>query len=89
MIKIIGLECLDNYELQLEFDTGEMRVFDIKPYLDKGVFKELKDENYFTSCKNRQFFIEWPHGQDLSTDTLYAEGKTIKHAPLQESAATY
>ena len=32
-----------NYTVHLIFDNGEEGIFDVKPYLDKGVFKELKD----------------------------------------------
>jgi len=27
----------------LKFNTGETRLFDARPYLDKGVFQRLKD----------------------------------------------
>ncbi|MBF0491280.1 MAG: DUF2442 domain-containing protein [Deltaproteobacteria bacterium] len=59
------------YELELEFDSGERKKFDVKPYLEFGFFKELKDINYF--CKVRPFMgtIQWPHGQDFCPDTLY------------------
>ena len=29
----------------LRFDNSEQRVFDVKPFLEKGIFRELKDEN--------------------------------------------
>ena len=27
-----------DFSLLLEFNTGEVRVFDMRPYLDKGIF---------------------------------------------------
>jgi hypothetical protein len=36
-----------NYMLRLYFTNGEVRRFDMKPYLDKGIFKELLDEALF------------------------------------------
>ena len=31
-----------DYTLTILFDNGERKVFDVKPYLDKGIFRELK-----------------------------------------------
>jgi len=39
--------------------------------LDKGIFNELKDINYFKQVKVAFGAIEWPHEQDFSKDTLY------------------
>ena len=74
MIKIKKIDILDDYQLKLLFDNNEIKVFDLKPYLDKGVFQELKDKNYFKLVKNKGYYIEWPHEQDLSSDTLFIEG---------------
>jgi hypothetical protein len=74
-IKIKGLTVLDNYELLLTFDNGERKRFDLSPYLNKGVFQELKNKTYLKKVENKGYFICWPHEQDLSSDTLYLEGK--------------
>ena len=42
---------LDGYKLLLTFENGEERIFDMKPYLEKGIFKELKDKSLFNSVK--------------------------------------
>ena len=38
-------------ELELEFSNGERRVFDVKPYLGKGIFRQLKHRSYFASVR--------------------------------------
>ncbi len=45
----------------------------MKPYLDKGVFKELKDINIFYTVKPTLGTIAWKNGQDLCPDTLYLD----------------
>jgi hypothetical protein len=50
-------------------------VFDVNPYLDKGVFQELKDFKFFNAVRPFLGSIEWPHGQDFCPDTLYLDGK--------------
>lgn len=32
-----------DFTLILTFQNGEVGIFDVKPYLDIGIFKELKD----------------------------------------------
>jgi hypothetical protein len=46
-LAINKVEPLDNYLLILTFENGEKRQFDMKPYLDLGIFKELKDTRVF------------------------------------------
>lgn len=68
--KVIALE---NYQIKLTFDNGEVRVFNVTPYLEQGFFKELKEKNYFKRVNLLLGSISWPHGQDFCPDTLYEE----------------
>ena len=45
----------------------------MKPYLVKGVFKELKDENLFKTVKVSFDSIEWSNGIDIDPETLYED----------------
>ena len=67
-----------DYTLTLVFDNDEQKVFDVKPYLGIGVFKELKDLRLFNAVRLFLGSVEWPHGQDFCPDTLYLEGKLCK-----------
>jgi hypothetical protein len=40
-----------DYTITPVFDNGEKRIFDMEPYLDKGVFRELKDMKIFNSVR--------------------------------------
>ena len=64
-----------DYTLTLTFQNGEVKIFDVKPYLDKGIFKELRDKSLFNSVKPFLGSIQWQNGQDFCPDTLYIEGK--------------
>ena len=35
---IIDVKAKNDYTLFLTFENGEQKVFDVKPYLDKGIF---------------------------------------------------
>ena len=66
-----------NYTVHLIFDNGEEGVFNVKPYLGKGVFKELKSLNFFNSVKPFMGTIQWKNGQDFCPDTLYIESRRL------------
>jgi Protein of unknown function (DUF2442) len=62
---------LDNYLLLLTFENGEKRQFDMKPYLDLGIFKELKDLGLFRTVKTNFDSIEWDNEADFDPEVLY------------------
>lgn len=64
-----------NYTLILTFTNNEVKIFDMKPYIEIGIFKELKDKCIFNSVRPFLGSIQWKNGQDLCPDTLYRESK--------------
>ena len=68
---------IDNYKLILTFENNEVKIFDMIPYLDKGIFQELKDENLFKAVKVSFDSIEWANGIDVDPETLYEDGVPI------------
>ena len=71
------------HRLLLEFENGEARLFDLTPYLDKGVFRALRDSPDFAQARVVDGSIEWPGEIDLSYDTLYLRSVVIKHATAE------
>jgi hypothetical protein len=62
-----------DYTLTLTFANGEVKVFDVKPYLDKGIFRELRDRSVFNSVRPFLGSIQWQNGQDFCPDMLYLD----------------
>ncbi|MBE9117003.1 DUF2442 domain-containing protein [Lusitaniella coriacea LEGE 07157] len=87
--KVIQVEPLDNYQLRLTFSNGEIRRFDVTPYLDKGIFTELQNVEYFQQVHLSFGSVQWSHEQDFSRDTLYLtsqlEDQTVE--PISPSPA--
>ncbi len=77
MIKVTAVKPLENYQLELSFNTGETRVFDVAPYLDKGIFTELRDPSYFQSVRLAFGTITWPNEQDFGPESLYVESSPL------------
>ena len=70
-----------DYKLILTFANGEVRSFDVKPYLDKGIFVELRQVAAFNSVKPFLGSIQWQGGQDFCPDTLYLESTPVLSQP--------
>jgi Protein of unknown function (DUF2442) len=66
-----------DYQLEVVFDNGECRRFDVRPYLDRGIFVRLREGALFDRARVVAGSVEWPGGLDLSYDTLYVEGQPM------------
>jgi len=64
--------------LQLPPSDGRTGIFDLKPYLDHGVFRELKDEAYFNQVGILFGAVTWPNEQDIAPETLLAEMQPVE-----------
>ncbi len=64
-----------DYMLCLEFDNGEVKEFDVKPYIKGSWYNRLSDLTYFRMVRSNGYNIEWPEGQDICPDDLYYNGK--------------
>jgi hypothetical protein len=64
---------LSGYRLYVEIEDGRQGIFDMIPYLDHGVFLELKDVGYFNRVIMALGAVTWPHQQDIAPETLLAE----------------
>lgn len=90
MKKVATAKANEDFTLDLQFDDGSLRRFDAKPYLDYGVFTELKDLRYFQQVRIAFGTVQWPHEQDIGPETLYLESVPLNETTLarlaQESA---
>lgn len=73
--RVINVKPEQDYCLLLSFSNGEVKKFDVKPYLSIGIFKELQDLQVFNSVKLFLGSIQWANGADLCPDTLYLESE--------------
>lgn len=71
--KLNRVEPMENYLLCLHYETGETKIFDVKPYLSGSWFGELKDRSYFRTVRMLPdgTGIEWSNGQDIAPHELY------------------
>jgi hypothetical protein len=70
--RVAAVKPLKNHTLLLTFANGEQRYFDVKPYLDLGVFRALRSHKRFNTVKLYADTIAWDGEIDLDPEFLYA-----------------
>ena len=75
--RVVEVKARGDFTVEILFANTERKIFDVKPYLDKGIFKELQNKDVFNSVKVDNGSISWVGGQDFCPDTLYLEGRNI------------
>ncbi len=78
---------LDDYQLHVELEDGREGIFDVKPYLNHGVFRELQDKSYFSQVEVVFGAVTWPHEQDIAPETLVSELKPMEQQGNAEQDA--
>lgn len=84
---VISVEPLSDYRLQVRLADGKQGIFDVKPYLGKGAFRQLSDPHYFNQVGIVFGAITWPNEQDIAPETLLAELQETTEAELPTKTA--
>ncbi len=74
---VIDVKPLDNFKLKLIFENQETKIFDMKEFLEIGLFKQLKNEIEFKKVKVCFDSIQWENGLDIDPEILYEKSINI------------
>ena len=56
--KAIEVKPMDDYKLNVTFDNGEVRIYDVKPLIKGEWFGELKDKSIFNTVHIEGLSVE-------------------------------
>ena len=71
LLDMVWVKPLDGYRISVEFEDGVAGEFDMTPFLDKGVFKSLRDKSVFDRVRVEYGTAVWPGGVDIAPETVY------------------
>jgi hypothetical protein len=72
MQRVISVQPLDDYELEVRFDDGVSGIVSLAGRLFGPVFEPLRDIALFRQAAIDEFGVVcWPNGADLAPDALY------------------
>ena len=75
---VIDARYVSDYKIHVIFNNGEERIADFSKWgLGRGMYKPLKDKEYFKKFFVDGWTISWPNGADIAPETLYEEGELI------------
>jgi len=80
MITVSEISFVKAYKLRVKLSNGVEGIFDVSPYLDKGIFTQLQNVEYFKQVRINFCGICWPKGQDFSADTIAYEMKDMVYS---------
>jgi hypothetical protein len=72
---VIQVVATPDYFLVAQFKTGEVRHFDMRPYLDFPAYAALKESGLFMRAHVKHGTVVWSEDIDLSPDMLYLRGQ--------------
>lgn len=84
LVSVVDVKPLSDYKLLLSFVNDEPRIFDMKPYLDKGFYRELINEDVFKSARISFDSVEWKNHADIDPEFLY-----FNSIPLEKHRGTH
>ena len=67
----MNVEPQEDYSVVITYETGEIKRFDVKPYICGAWFGQLNDISVFNTVRPCGNTIEWEDGQDIAPHELY------------------
>lgn len=62
---------IKDYQIELSFNNGELKIVDLKNSLDGPIFEPLKNINYLKRFSIKYNTLEWENGADFAPEYLY------------------
>ncbi len=78
LLDIVKVKARSGYLLELEFENGERRLFDMSPIIDKKPFDRLKSSGFFGCARVDYGTVVWPGNIDIAPETLYDRSVPMK-----------
>lgn len=93
--KVIQVKPNSDFTVHVYFDDGHIKLFDMKPFLSKGVFKKISDiDSFLKMCTVMNGTLAWDlSGKfdptnciDIDPETIYSTGVSSADPLKQETA---
>jgi hypothetical protein len=80
-IRLSSVEARQDYTLHLTFESGERRIYDCKPDLERKIFAPLKNIALFLQAKNDVYGIVWSDSIDIAAEHVYDNSLPVTQTP--------
>jgi len=73
-----SVRAAEGHRLIIEFENGDLRVFNVTPLLGTGRFRELASPQEFRKVRVAFDTVEWENGLDLDPEYLYERSHRLE-----------
>ena len=77
LIKVVNVDYIKDYIVDLKYSNGEKKRVDFFPLLKSGKKQELLNKNNFILFGLNHWTLEWYNGVDFEPDFLYQQGVSV------------
>ena len=77
LFDVISVKTRDDYSLELVFENGEKRVFNMKPLFEQKPFSKLHGSSLFFKASIKYGTVVWPGNIDIAPETLWCQSVPI------------
>jgi hypothetical protein len=78
LIDIVSVKPRKDFYLELEFENGECRLFDMRPLLSLKPWDRIANEHLFERARVDYGTVVWPGEIDIAPETLYDDSTPIE-----------
>jgi hypothetical protein len=73
MVRVAGVEVLEDFRLSVTFSDGTRRIVDLSDELSGPIFEPLRNPSLFRQVRLDPELgtIVWPNGADIAPETLH------------------
>ena len=75
---IVKVTPVEGFSLVVIFDNGQTRILDMRPFLDFGVFRQIKKTEEFNRVHVAFDTVEWDCGVDLDPEFVLRKSLPIQ-----------
>lgn len=75
--RVKALTANADHSLTLVFNSGEVKRFDMRPYLGYPAFAPLQNIGFFQLARADHGTVAWPQNIDFDPDTLYLDSQSV------------
>jgi Protein of unknown function (DUF2442) len=94
--KVIQVKPNSNFTVYIYFSDGKIKLFDMKLFLNKGVFSQISDlDSFLNKCTVMNGTLAWDlSGKfdptnciDIDPETIYSMAEDVASNPLDQESA--
>lgn len=68
----------EDYSILIRFNNGELREYDAKPLLSRGIFSALEDISLFMQAHLEAGTVVWNDDLDIAPELLYEQSVLVE-----------